>query len=278
MSSLIDGKALAQKYNEQTAKEIAALKTKGVQPGLAVVLISDDPASQIYVQNKQKTGAALGIQNFLKKFPAAVKESEVLKHIDALNKDAAVHGILVQLPLPTSLNAKKILNQIDPKKDVDGLHPENMGRLLLNLPGLKPCTPQGILHLIQSTGVQIGGKNACVIGRSDIVGKPTAILLLQNDATVTICHSQTGRLRDKIGEADIVVAAVGKPKFIHGDWIKSGAIVIDVGIHILAEGKMVGDVDFEGASKRAQAITPVPGGVGPMTIAMLMKNTVEACK
>lgn len=278
MFTLIDGKILAHEIRQNIKKEVAQLKTLGVEPGLAFVLVGENPASQIYVSNKQKACDEVGIRNFTDTLPATVSESELLKHIEGLNKNEKVHGILVQLPLPKQLDTKKIILAIDPKKDVDGLHPDNLGRLVAKLPGLRPCTPQGILHLIESTGINVSGKDACVVGRSDIVGKPTALLLLAKDATVTLCHSQTSALSAKIAQADIVVAAIGRAKFIRGDWIKQGAVVIDVGTNRLSDGKICGDVDFETASKKAAFISPVPGGVGPMTIAMLLKNTIEACK
>lgn len=278
MAEIIDGKKLAESVNRQTAKEVAALKSKGVQPGLAFILVGDNPASQIYVRNKQKGCEAVGIQSILEKLPADVAEKTVLKLIDGFNKNSKVHGILVQLPLPKHLSTDKILEKIFPEKDVDGLHPENFGRLLLGLPGLKPCTAQGILAMIESVEKNLSGKEACVIGRSAIVGKSVAALLTHCNTTVTLCHSQTQNLAEKISRMDIVVAAIGVPRYIHGDWIKKGAIVIDVGINRLPDGKIVGDVEFDTACKRAAFISPVPGGVGPMTIAMLLKNTVKAAK
>lgn len=277
MATIIDGKGLAQKIREEVAEEVRLLKAKGQEPALAFILVGEDPASQIYVGNKKKACDEVGIKNILEKLANSVSEKELLSRIETLNKDPNVHGILVQLPLPKNITTQKILSAIDPKKDVDGLHPINMGKLVLKAPGLRPCTPQGVLKLIESTGINISGKEACVVGRSDIVGKPCALLLLHQDATVTLCHSKTPNLKAKIASADIVVAALGKPNFIKGDWIKEGAVVIDVGIHRLPDGKICGDVDFESASKRAAFITPVPGGVGPMTIAMLLKNTLEAC-
>lgn len=277
MATMIDGTALAQKIRKEVAKEVEGLKKKGVIPGLAFIVVGLHPPSQIYVDNKQKACAEVGIKSFLEKYPEDISEKELLSHLDRLGQNRDIHGILVQLPLPPSLHAKKILSHIAPEKDVDGLHPENLGKLVTQQPCLKACTPQGILRLIESTGVVIRGKNACVVGRSAIVGLPTALLLLQQDATVTLCHSQTKNLKEKIAEADILVAAIGKPETIRGDWIKEGAIVIDVGIHRYSDGKIVGDVHFESASQRNLKITPVPGGVGPMTIAMLLKNTVEAC-
>ncbi|OGQ05472.1 MAG: bifunctional 5,10-methylene-tetrahydrofolate dehydrogenase/5,10-methylene-tetrahydrofolate cyclohydrolase [Deltaproteobacteria bacterium RIFCSPLOWO2_01_44_7] len=278
MATIIDGKKLAAAFRQKTAQEVQQLKAKGIQPGLAFILVGDNPASQIYVNNKKKACDEVGITNFLEKLPGDISQTGLLKKIEALNEDPRVHGILVQLPLPKHLDTNAILNRIHPKKDVDGLHPNNLGKLYLNLPGLKPCTPQAVIAMVESTGTDIKGKDACVVGRSSIVGRPAASLLVQKDATVTLCHSQTKNLAEKIGAADIVVAAIGKPEFVKGDWIKKGAVVIDVGINRLPNGKIVGDVDFESAQKKADFITPVPGGVGPMTIAMLLKNTLEACK
>lgn len=278
MTTIIDGKKLAAVLNQQTAKEVAALKAKGIAPGLAFILVGENPASQIYVANKQKACEAAGIYSLLEKCPTDVPEKTLIRLIEGLNKNSKVHGILVQLPLPKHLNADKILKTIFPEKDVDGLHPENMGKLLLGLPGLKPCTAQGAICMIESVVKDLAGKEACVVGRSSIVGKPTAELLTERNATVTLCHSQTKNLPEKIAAADIVVAAIGRPRFIKGEWIKKGATVIDVGINRLPDGKIVGDVDFEEASQKAGAISPVPGGVGPMTIAMLLKNTVHAAK
>ena len=272
---IIDRKSLANTILENLHEEVKKLSIK---PKLCVILVGENPASQIYVGNKKKACEEAGIANFLEILPEKTSDIDILAVIDRLNKNPKVHGILVQLPLPKHLDTQKILSHIDSKKDVDGLNPENVGRLVLKLPGLRPCTPQGIIALIESTGTKISGKTACIAGRSDIVGKPAALLLLHQDATVTLCHSHTGNLKEKIAEADIVVAALGKPKFIKGDWIKPGAIVIDVGIHRLPDGKICGDVEFETASKQAAFITPVPGGVGPMTIAMLLKNTLEACR
>lgn len=278
MTTLLDGKALAKNLRQKIAEEVIRLKSSGLVPGLAVVLVGENPASKIYVQNKIKACEATGVESFFKKLPADVSEEKLFRTIEGLNHDKKVHGILVQLPLPSHLDAEKIVAAIDPQKDVDGLHPYNLGRLASKKPGFIPCTPQGILYLIESTGVPIAGKEACILGRSEIVGRPTAILLTNKNATVTVCHSQTQNIAEKISRADILVAAIGKPKFVQGEWIKKGAIVIDVGINRLSDGKLVGDVDFESASKRAGFITPVPGGVGPMTIALLLKNTVKGCK
>lgn len=278
MAIIINGKALAEKHREETKKEVARLKAKKIQPGLAFVMIGEHPPSQIYVQNKQRACDEAGIHNFLDAMPSDISEAELLQHIDKLNKNPKVHGILVQLPIPLQINTKKVICQIDPRKDVDGLHPENLGRLALNLPGLRPCTPQGIIHMIESTGTSIKGKDACMVGRSAIVGRPTAMMLAKKHATVTLCHRFTENLPEKTERADILVVAIGQPRYVQGDWIKKNAIVIDVGITRLPDGTISGDVDFESAQKRVSAISPVPGGVGPMTIAMLLKNTVEACK
>lgn len=276
MATIIDGKKLAAALNAATAKEVAALCAKGLTPGLAFILVGENPASQVYVRNKEKACEQVGIHSVLEKLPGDVPEKTLLRLIESLNKNSKVHGILVQLPLPKNLNADKILEAVFPEKDVDGLHPENMGRLMLGLPCLAPCTAQGVVAMIESVAKNLAGKEVCVVGRSAIVGKPTAALLTQRNATVTLCHSQTKNLPEKIAAADIVVAAIGRPRFIKGEWIKKGAIVIDVGINRLPDGKICGDVEFEPASQRAAAISPVPGGVGPMTIAMLMKNTAEA--
>lgn len=278
MATIIDGKKLAAAVNAATAKEVAALCAKGVTPGLAFILVGENPASQIYVRNKEKACEDVEIKSVLEKLPGDVPEKTVLRLIESLNKNSKIHGILIQLPLPKSLDAEKILEAIFPEKDVDGLHPENMGRLFLGLPCLAPCTAQGVVAMIESVEKNLVGKEICVVGRSAIVGKPTAALLTQRNATVTLCHSQTKNLPEKIAAADIVVAAIGRPRFIKGEWIKKGAIVIDVGINRLPDGKICGDVEFEAAARKAVAISPVPGGVGPMTIAMLMKNTVEAAK
>ncbi|MBI4124666.1 MAG: bifunctional methylenetetrahydrofolate dehydrogenase/methenyltetrahydrofolate cyclohydrolase FolD [Deltaproteobacteria bacterium] len=278
MAQIIDGKALAEKFRAQIKADIDRLKTKGIQPGLAFVMVGKHPPSQIYVANKQKACAAVGIDNFLDALPADTSEQELLAHIDKLNRNPKIHGILVQLPIPPHINTKKVICQIDPKKDVDGLHPENLGKFFLNLPGTRPPTAQGILHLIETTGINIKGKDACMVGRSAIVGRPTAMLLAKNHATVTLCHRFTENLPEKTKVADILVVAIGHPRYIQGDWIKKGAVVIDVGITRLPDASISGDVDFAAAKKRASAISPVPGGVGPMTIAMLLKNTVDACE
>lgn len=278
MATIIDGKALAQKFRQKIKAEIEPLKAKGIQPGLAFVMIGEHPPSQIYVQNKQRACDDAGIHNFLDALPSDTSEKELLAHIEKLNQNSKVHGILVQLPIPLHINTKKVIAAIDPNKDVDGLHPQNLGKFFLNLPGLRPCTPQGIIHMIESIGVDLKGKDACMVGRSAIVGRPTAMMMAKKHATVTLCHRFTQNLPEKTRLADILVVAIGQPRYIQADWIKKNAVVIDVGITRMADGAISGDVDFAAAQKKAAAISPVPGGVGPMTITMLLKNTVLACK
>jgi methylenetetrahydrofolate dehydrogenase (NADP+)/methenyltetrahydrofolate cyclohydrolase len=276
MSTIIDGKGLAKSIKIGLRGEVALLNKKGITPGLAVVLVGDDPASQIYVKAKEKACEEVGIASFQHRLNKDVTEDEVLRLISGLNKNEEVHGILIQLPLPPHLNERILIEAINPDKDVDGFHPYNIGRLVIGAPYFQPCTPLGIMRLLESTGIDLSGKEAVVVGRSNIVGKPVALMLLHRNATVTICHSRTVEIGDKVSRADIVIAAVGKARMVKGEWIKKGAIVIDVGINRTADGKLLGDVDFEGASKKASYITPVPGGVGPMTIAMLLYNTVLA--
>lgn len=278
MATIIDGKKLAQEVKNKLADEVSLLKQKGITPGLAVVLVGHNPASQVYVRNKRKACEEVGITGFDFDLPATASQEDVERLVTRLNSDTHVHGILVQLPLPSQLDEQKILWMIDPEKDVDGFHPLNLGRLVAGLPCLRPCTPSGILEIIHSMRYDLSGKHAVVVGRSRIVGKPVALMLLERHATVTICHSRTRDLADIVRSGDIVVAAIGSAHFIKGDWIKKGALVIDVGINRTDGGKLAGDVDFDGASKIASAITPVPGGVGPMTIAMLLKNVVESAK
>ncbi|HEY4707284.1 MAG TPA: bifunctional methylenetetrahydrofolate dehydrogenase/methenyltetrahydrofolate cyclohydrolase FolD [Thermodesulfobacteriota bacterium] len=276
---IINGKEIAAQVRAELKSDIQALKERtGVIPGLTVVLVGENPASVVYVRNKVKACEEVGIRSTQHKLPETATHSELLKLIRELNASKDVHGILVQLPLPKQIDEEAILEEISPSKDVDGFHPYNMGRLMIGNPLLQPCTPFGVMRLIDSTGIDLSGKEAVVVGRSNIVGKPMAMMLLRRNATVTICHSKTKDLSERIAKADVVVAAVGRAEFVKGDWIKEGAVVIDVGINRTAEGRLVGDVDFEGASERAGYITPVPGGVGPMTIAMLLKNTVEAAK
>jgi len=279
MVKIIDGKGIALKIREGLAEEVTKLKAaKGITPKLCVVLVGDDAASQVYVRSKEKACVAAGMEEETRRLPSTIKQKELEDIVRSLNKDESVHGILVQLPLPKGLDAISVLNQISPEKDVDGLHPLNMGKLLRGEnPLFVPCTPQGIMDLILSTGIEIRGKEAVVVGRSNIVGKPIALLLLQKHATVTICHSRTKDLGEVVRRADILVASVGSPRIIHGNMIKEDAVVIDVGVNRV-EGKLVGDVDFDAAKEKAAYITPVPGGVGPMTIAMLLKNTLKAAQ
>jgi methylenetetrahydrofolate dehydrogenase (NADP+) / methenyltetrahydrofolate cyclohydrolase len=271
---LIDGKAVAAQVEAEVREQLAAL---GYSPGLTVIRVGNDPASEVYVRNKARKAKELGIRGAELVFEESMSEAALLAEIDRLNRDNDVDGILVQLPLPKQMDSRKIIKAIDPRKDVDGFHPMNVGLLHLGQPTLVPCTPAGVLRLIASTGVKIEGARAVVIGRSDIVGKPVAALLLRENATVTICHSRTRDLAAIASEADILVAAIGKPRFVTADMVKRGAVVIDVGINRV-EGKLAGDVDFEAVRDKASWITPVPGGVGPMTIAMLMSNTVTASK
>jgi len=276
---IINGKEIAAQVRAELKSDIQALKERtGVIPGLTVVLVGENPASVVYVRNKVKACEEVGIRSTQHKLPETATQAELLKLIRELNASKDVHGILVQLPLPKQIDEEAILEEISPSKDVDGFHPYNMGRLMIGNPLLQPCTPFGVMRLIDSTGIDLSGKEAVVVGRSNIVGKPMAMMLLRRNATVTICHSKTKDLSERIAKADVVVAAVGRAEFVKGDWIKEGAVVIDVGINRTAEGRLVGDVEFEGAAERAGYITPVPGGVGPMTIAMLLKNTVEAAK
>ena len=280
-AKIIDGKAIAADVRAGVAKDVARLKAEhGFVPGLAVVLVGEDPASKVYVKNKAAQTVETGMLSFEHKLPAETAEADLLALVDKLNKDPAVKGILVQLPLPKHINSEKVLNAIDPDKDVDGFHPVNVGRLWIGARSLVPCTPTGSLILAKTVQENLSGLDAVVVGRSNIVGKPMASLLLAQSCTVTVCHSRTKDLPGVVRRADLVVAAVGIPEFVKGDWIKPGAIVIDVGINRVPKGdgktKLVGDCDYESCAKVAGAITPVPGGVGPMTIACLLKNTVEA--
>ncbi|HVY39416.1 MAG TPA: bifunctional methylenetetrahydrofolate dehydrogenase/methenyltetrahydrofolate cyclohydrolase FolD [Polyangia bacterium] len=277
-AKILDGKAVAARIRADLAKQVAALAERGVQPGLAVVLVGEDPASQIYVRNKAKACAEAGIRTFDHRLAATTTRAELLALVARLNADAQVDGILIQLPLPAGLDAREILPAVDPRKDVDGIHPENLGRLVMGEPRFVACTPLGVMTLIEETGLKLAGADAVVVGRSNMVGKPMAALLTGADATVTACHSKTRDLAAAVGRADVVVAAVGRGEMIRGAWIKPGAVVIDVGINRGADGKLRGDVEFAAAAARASAITPVPGGVGPMTIAMLLVNTVKAAK
>ena len=276
--NIIDGKAVSASVRAAVAEETAQLKEKGINIGLAVVIVGDDPASRVYVNNKKKACADVGFESFEYALPQETTEEELLSLVKKLNADSRVNGILVQLPLPRQINETTIINAIDPRKDVDAFHPENVGHIMIGDYSFLPCTPAGVMELIHSTGVDVCGKNCVVIGRSNIVGKPMAMLLLHENGTVTITHSRTVALSSITSQADILVAAVGKPKFVKADMIKEGAVVIDVGMDRDENGKLCGDVDFEDCKEKAGYITPVPGGVGPMTIAMLMKNTLTAAK
>ena len=278
---ILYGKEFAAQFKADAGERSAALqKQYGVTPGLAVIIVGSDPASQVYVRNKHKACEALGIYSEVIEMPAETTKEELLAKIDALNADERIHGILVQLPLPAAIAAdeSEILNRISPDKDVDGFHPVNVGRLGIGEPGMVPCTPAGCVKMLELAGLPVDGQRAVVIGRSNIVGKPMANLLLQHNATVTVCHSHTKDLPAITREADILVAAIGKPKFVTADMVKPGATVIDVGINRIAPKKLVGDVDFEAVKEIAGAITPVPGGVGVLTVAMLMENVVTACE
>lgn len=273
---LIDGKAIAAEVRADVKAEVAALASRGIHTGLAVIIAGDNPASRIYVNNKKKACAEVGIESFEYALPGDVGESELLSLIGRLNRDPSVDGILVQLPLPSHIDEKKVINAITVEKDADGFSHNNMGRLLCGDYGLLPCTPAGIMHMLRREGIGLCGRHCVVIGRSNIVGKPAALLALAENATVTVCHSKTARLAEICRTADILISAVGKANFVTADMVKDGAVVIDVGMNRDENGKLCGDVDFAGVAEKASYITPVPGGVGPMTIAMLMKNTVTA--
>ena len=274
----IDGNALAQHWREQVARDCVALQARGVKPGLAVLLVGDNPASQVYVRNKVKACEQAGLYSVLEQLPADLSESDLLARVNALNRDPLIHGILVQLPLPAQIDAHKVIEAIDPAKDVDGFHVASAGALMTGLPGFWPCTPHGCMKMLESIGYTLSGKHAVVIGRSNIVGKPMALMLLAQNATVTICHSRTVNLKALTLQADVIVAAVGQRNTVTADMVKPGAVVIDVGMNRNEAGKLCGDVDFEGVRQVAGHITPVPGGVGPMTIAMLLVNTLESAK
>lgn len=279
MASLIDGKATSKAVREEIRKETEALISKsGVRPGLAVVIVGEDPASQIYVRNKKKACEEVGFASWVYELPEKTTQEELDALVEQLNRDEAVHGILVQLPLPKHLDAEEILLRIDPKKDVDAFHPVNVGKLVIGSDSFLPCTPAGIVVLLKRHGIEISGKRCVVIGRSNIVGKPMALLLLRENGTVTICHSRTKDLASVTREADILVSSVGKAKFVTADMVKPGAVVVDVGMNRDEAGKLCGDVDFAAVEPLCSAITPVPGGVGPMTITMLLANTVKAAK
>ena len=279
MAVIIDGKLVSQTIRGNIKEEVASLKAEyGITPGLAVVLVGDDPASAVYVRNKHKACLDAGIESFVITMPADTKESELLAKIDELNADNKVNGILVQLPLPKHICEDNVINRISPEKDVDAFHPANVGKILIGNYDFLPCTPAGIMDMLAYYNIDIEGKVCVVLGRSNIVGKPMALLLLGKNGTVTVCHSRTKNLTEITKRADILVVAIGKPEFVTADMVKPGAVVIDVGINRLDSGKLVGDVKFDEVSKISSAITPVPGGVGPMTITTLLKNTITAAK
>jgi methylenetetrahydrofolate dehydrogenase (NADP+) / methenyltetrahydrofolate cyclohydrolase len=278
VATIIDGNALAAHTRADVALRTAALTAKGLTPGLAVVLVGDNPASQVYVRNKVKACADAGLHSVLERYPATMTEAELLARIDALNHDDSIHGILVQLPVPAHIDANKVIEAIAPAKDVDGFHVSSAGALMVGQPGFWPCTPYGCMKMLESIGYKLRGKHAVVIGRSNIVGKPMAMMLLAQNATVTICHSATANLKAMTLQADVIVAAVGKRNVLTADMVKPGAVVLDVGMNRNDEGKLCGDVDYAAVSQVAGYITPVPGGVGPMTIAMLLVNTLEAAE
>ncbi len=277
-AKVISGRELAKEIRLECKEKVSKLKKSGIQPGLAVVIVGDDPASRVYVNNKKKACEETGIRSFEYALPGETEEKELIELIETLNSDENVHGILVQLPLPSHINEEKVLLTIDPQKDVDAFHPVNVGKIMIGNYDFLPCTPAGIMEMIHRTGVDIKGKECVVVGRSNIVGKPMAMLLLHEHATVTVCHSRTKNLKEVCRRADILVVAVGKPQFIGVDHVKPGAIVIDVGTNRMENGKLCGDVDFDKVSGIASYITPVPGGVGPMTITMLLKNTIRAAE
>lgn len=277
-AQIIDGKAIAAKVRGRIAGQVEQLKAQGVTPGLAVVLVGEDPASKVYVGMKKKLCIELGMHSSDHELPADTSEAQLLALIDRLNNDDKIHGILVQLPLPAQIDTDKVLEAISPLKDADGFHPFNVGRLAIGKPTFQPCTPYGVMVMLEEIGYDLTGKEVVVVGRSNIVGKPVALMCLAKHATVTICHSRTKDLAGVVRRADVVIAAVGKAEMVKGDWIKPGAVVIDVGINRVGEKKLVGDVEYAAAVERASAITPVPGGVGPMTIAMLLQNTLESAQ
>ena len=279
MAQIIDGKKVSAQVKEQVREEAAQLKASaGLQVGLAVVIVGNNPASRVYVNNKKKACEAVGFQSFEYALEEDTTQEELLELVEVLNENPQINGILVQLPLPKQIDEKAIIDVISPEKDVDAFHPSNVGRIMIGSYAFLPCTPAGVMELIASTGVSVSGKNCVVIGRSNIVGKPMAMLLLHQNGTVTICHSRTQNLKEICAKADILVAAVGKANFVTADMVKEGAVVIDVGMNRLEDGKLCGDVDFAAVEPKAGYITPVPGGVGPMTIAMLMRNTLTAAK
>lgn len=277
-SVLIDGKAIGAKIREEIKIDVERLIERGCRPGLAVVLVGDDQASRTYVKNKEKSSAAAGMKSEMIQLPITVSQKDLLDTVDRLNNDPTIHGILVQLPLPPHIDENKVIRAISPKKDVDGFHPENVGKMIIGQTSYVSCTPAGILELLKHTGTDISGKHAVIVGRSNIVGKPMGQLLLQKDATVTYCHSKTENLESFTRQADILIVAIGQAKYITADHIKAGATVIDVGMNRDENGKLCGDVDFESVKEKAGALTPVPGGVGPMTVTMLLKNTLKSAQ
>jgi len=278
MGRVIDGKALAAVVREEVRGRVGELAARGVVPRLVVVMVGDDPGSLSYVRGKEKACAAVGIAGETVRLPASAGEAELLDTVDRLNSDHSVHGLLVQLPLPGQMDVERVVNAISPLKDVDCFHPENLGRLFRGRPRFAPCTPAGIVRILKSVPVKLEGANVVVLGRSLIVGRPLAFLLLSEHATVTVCHTRTRNLAEVVSRADIVVASVGKPRLVPAEWVREGAVVVDVGVNAVEGGKLVGDVDFDSVSRKASYITPVPGGVGPMTVAMLLKNVVGAAE
>lgn len=279
MARIIDGKKIAAETREQIKKDVAAFVAEsGVTPGLAVVIVGENPASQVYVRNKHKACMEAGMNSWVIEMPESTEQSELMAEIERLKADPAVHGILVQLPLPKHLDEKAVIDAIPPEKDVDAFHPQNVGRIMLGDYAYLPCTPAGVMKMLEYEKIDVSGKECVVVGRSNIVGKPMAMLLLQKNGTVTVCHSRTKELAEITRRADILVVAIGKADFITGDMVKDGAVVIDVGMNRREDGKLTGDVDFASVSEKASAITPVPGGVGPMTITMLLENTLTAAR
>lgn len=277
-AQIIDGKAIANKLKLQIRQEVDQLKAQGIQPGLAAVLVGDNPASMIYVRNKRKACDEVGIYSEEHRLPEQTKQEDLLNLIESLNSNPKIHGILIQLPLPKQINTDRVLNAVSLAKDVDGLHPYNVGRLTMGTPQFVPCTPAGVIAMLDEYKIPIEGRRAVIVGRSNLVGRPLSLLLMHRHATITVCHSRTKEIGAICREGDILVAAMGKPKFITAEMVKKGAVVVDVGINRLETGQLVGDVDFESVSKKAGWITPVPGGVGPMTVVMLMYNTLQSAR
>ena len=278
MTQIIDGKKISAEIKDELKQEVAAMKAEGKEIALAVIQVGEDPASSVYVRNKKKACEYIGITSVSYEIPEDSTQQELLDLVEKCNKDPKINGILVQFPLPPHMDEDAVIHAIDPKKDVDGFHPVSVGNMVIGNDGFLPCTPAGIIELLKRSGVEIGGKECVVVGRSNIVGKPMSMLLLRENGTVTVCHSRTRNLREVCSRADILVVAVGRPKFIDASYVKEGAVIIDVGIHRNENNKLCGDVDFDAVKEKTSAITPVPGGVGPMTIAMLMKNCVKSKK